>query len=62
MSYVGWQSAEISPVLGVRAPGGMLVGAAFSVVDADSAGLQSWDNGPFLGLSAAPVTRSRLPR
>ena len=40
MSYVGWQSAEISPVLGVRAPGGMLVGAAFSVVDADSAGLK----------------------
>lgn len=66
MSYVGWQSAEISPVLGVRAPGGRLVeaapGAAFSVVDTDSAGLQSWDNGPSLGLSTAPVTRSRLPR
>lgn len=63
---MGWQSAEISPVLGVWAPGGRLVeaapGVAFSMVDTDSAGLWSWDDGPFLGLSPAPVTRARLPR
>jgi len=35
---------------------------AFSMVDTDSAGLWSWDDGPFLGLSPAPVTRARLPR
>lgn len=66
MSYVGWQSAKISPVLGVRALGGRLVeaapGAAFSMVDTDSAGLRSWDDGPFLGLSPAPVTHARLLR
>ena len=58
VSYVGWQPAEVSPVLGVRVPGGRLgevaPGAAFSVMDTGSAGLRSWDNGPFLGLSAAP--------
>lgn len=58
MSYVGWRNSGVSPVRGVWAPSGRLAGAApgaaFSTVDTDSAGLRSWGDGPFLGLSPAP--------